>query len=337
MIGHLIKFGTFATISLILVVLLHNTMINRVSSDTVEYTAVFTDVSGLRVGDDVRAAGVKVGRVDGIDLHENEQALVRFTVAVEQEMTDTTRLTMRYQNLLGQRYLALGPGETPGTALEPGHRISTDQTSPGFDLTALMNGFEPLFAVLEPDEVNQLAESVVAVLQGEAGTIENLLNNTTDLAASFTADEEVFVALLDSLTPVMQDLAARGDDFDATVEALNDMMTTLADEREVFGESLESVSALSERIADLTAELRPLVADDLVALQTAAAMFADADEQLGLMLESLPMATGAFARPMAHGNWLNIYICSLTLDLSDVGLELALPPVERFSEVCRTS
>ena len=67
---------------------------------------------------------------------------------------------IRYQNLLGQRYLSLVQGgRKRGTRLEPGRDDPARPTSPGFDLTALLNGFRPLFAVLEPDDVNKLAET----------------------------------------------------------------------------------------------------------------------------------------------------------------------------------
>ena len=105
-----LKFGAFAVVAIMVLVVLANTMNNRVAGASRTYEADVASVSGLRTGDDVRAAGVKVGRVEHISLHDNSRARVRFTLSSEQPLYDTTRMVVRYQNLLGQRYLSLVRG-----------------------------------------------------------------------------------------------------------------------------------------------------------------------------------------------------------------------------------
>jgi len=73
---------------------------------------------------------------------------------------------IRYQNLVGQRFVSLVPG-----AARPGPCRSgavSRSSAPGavVDLSALLNGFQPLFSVLQPAEVNKLADNIVALLQG---------------------------------------------------------------------------------------------------------------------------------------------------------------------------
>ena len=154
-----VKFGIFTLVSLLFMALLFNTMANNVDGGTTDYQAEFTDVSGLRPGDDVRVAGVKVGRVQSIEV-EGRHARVDFALSKEQPLLSTTQIVMRYQNLLGQRYLSLVQDGRKGTRLQEGATVPLDRTNPGFDLTALLNGFRPLFAVLEPEDVNRLSESV---------------------------------------------------------------------------------------------------------------------------------------------------------------------------------
>ena len=171
------KFGAFAVASGLLLLLLVNTMVNGLGGDANTYDAEFADVSGLRIGDDVKVAGVRVGRVESIEV-DGDAARVSFELTDEQPILDNTTIVMRYQNLLGQRYLALVQGEDRGKELDDGAKIPLDRTNPGFDLTELLNGFRPLFEVLQPDDVNQLATSMVKVLQGEGGTVETLLQQT---------------------------------------------------------------------------------------------------------------------------------------------------------------
>src|SRR5690242_19087699 len=98
-----IKFAVFATVAVLLGALLANTMLNRLNGDTASYKAQFGDVAGLRVGDDMRVAGVRVGRVQDIQIN-GTGAEVTFDLVKDQPILATTKIVMRYQNLLGQRY-----------------------------------------------------------------------------------------------------------------------------------------------------------------------------------------------------------------------------------------
>lgn len=329
----LLKLAVFATVCLLVLVVLANTMLNRADGRSREYAADFTSVSGLRVGDDVRAAGVRVGRVDAIELVDGDTARVRLSVS-GQTLTDTTGLVVRYQNLLGQRYLALQPGRERGTALAAGSVVPPSRTSPGFDLTALLNGFEPLFETLRPEDVNQLAESVVKVLQGEGGTVEGLLDETATLTRNLAEKDEVVTDVLTHLTPVLENLVEHEDELTATVEELRALMTGLAEQRTAIGESIDGVSELASVTADLVEETRPDVVRVTSALRTTARTFADNLGLLQTMLKAVPTATGAFARPMSYGTWLNMYICNLGIEVDGKLVNVGSPDGP-YSQVCR--
>ena len=108
-LGHPVKFGIFASVALLLGYLLVNTMLHGLTGDTVHYKAEFSDVSGLRTGDDIRVAGVRVGRVQSVEITDAGAGVVRPGQAAA--VCSATNLVMRYQNLLGQRYLALVQGK----------------------------------------------------------------------------------------------------------------------------------------------------------------------------------------------------------------------------------
>src|SRR5699024_4955684 len=108
--------------------------------------------------------------------------------------------------------------------MKPGSTVPMERTNPGFDLTQLLNGFRPLFEALRPDDVNQLAASVVKVLQGEGGTVEGLLQKTATLT-NFLADRDQVVGeVLDNLTPVLVDMAGQGDELRGAVLELKALM-----------------------------------------------------------------------------------------------------------------
>lgn len=310
--GVAVRFIAFALACLLGLVFLANTMLNRASGDTKTYDAMFANVGGLRPGDDVRAAGVRVGRVDSVEL-DGAQARVTFTLASEQPVTTATHLTLRFQSLLGQRYVALVKGSGGGSALEDGATIPVSRTDAGFDLTALLNGFEPLFATLKPAELNQLAESIVAVLQGQGGTIESLLGNTASLTNRLADDGRVVDSVLETLTPVLQDIAARGSEVDGTIDDLRALLKELDEEHERIGSSIDGVSELSEAASGLIRETREPLRHNVHALREWSRISVEQRTAINALLNTLPMGAYAFARPFSSGAWLSIYICNMRI------------------------
>lgn len=108
------------------------------------YHAVFVDASGLKSGDKVRIAGVPVGSVKGVEIADGTVAQVDFDVDAKYRLLTTTGATVRYENLVGDRYLELleGPGGTD--ELADGGTIPIDRTAPALDLDMLLGGFKPL-------------------------------------------------------------------------------------------------------------------------------------------------------------------------------------------------
>lgn len=139
--GPLIGLTVFMTVALTLGWLVYATLLREVSGSTTAYSAIFTDVYGLREGDDVRMAGVRVGRVQKIELVDNERARVDFVVQNDQKLYGNTIASVTYQNIVGQRYVGLSPGKSGGpagdTVLAAGATIPVERTDPSFDVTTL--------------------------------------------------------------------------------------------------------------------------------------------------------------------------------------------------------
>lgn len=311
----LVKFTLFAIVAILLFVALFNTMTNRVPGNTHTLYAEFTNVSGLRAGDDVRISGVKVGRVQGIEVKDNRIARVRFLVQSKQPITSTTEVTMRYQNLLGQKYLALTPGDGGGSPLKKDSTIGLDRTSPGFDLTALLNGFEPLFNVLKPEDMNTLAENIVGVLQGESGTVESLLAETAGLTRFLADRDEVFHQVVTNLTPVVKNLAANSGDFDTAVTELKQLMRSLNTGSDEFFGSLSDIQGNLTSTTRLIDELRPLVSRDIAAISDFGAVFQRGKPVISKAIDVLPQLVGAFVRSQSYGGHLQVYNCALGLQV----------------------
>src|SRR6478672_7855683 len=117
----------FAIVTVLMTAVLGITISNKTFGATNPYSAQFTDVTGLLAGDSVRAAGVRVGTVTSIKVVDDKYAQVGFNVDKDVHLTSSTKLEMRYLNLVGQRYVAVveQPG---GTDLKPHSLIPLAQT-----------------------------------------------------------------------------------------------------------------------------------------------------------------------------------------------------------------
>lgn len=329
-----IKFVAFAVAALLLGALLVNTMLNGLNGDTESYRARFADVAGLRVGDDMRVAGVRVGRVQGIEI-KSDGAEVTFDLIKDQPILDTTKIVMRYQNLLGQRYLALVQTGEAGRRLPAKSVVPLARTSPGFDLTALLNGFRPLFEALRPDDVNKLANSMIQVLQGEGGTIETLLQQTGTLT-NFLADRDQLVGqVLTNLTPVLQDMAGQGTELRSTVVELKALMTGLAADRQSIGASIDGVSQLIGSTSGLLKDIKvPTVAAVKNFRQVMNLFLANKDGFVSA-IQSFGTTLAALGRASSYESAVNIYLCSVIIKLGPLQQNLNGTGNGPWSEVCR--
>lgn len=128
--GPLIGLSLFMAIAIAVTWMVYATLRRDVAGPTTPYAAMFTDVYGLRIGDDVRMAGVRVGRVENIEL-AGKLAKVSFIVENDQHLYGNTVASVTYQNIIGQRYLGLSLGETGSRGmLSAGSVIPVQQTDP---------------------------------------------------------------------------------------------------------------------------------------------------------------------------------------------------------------
>ncbi|HET6285877.1 MAG TPA: MlaD family protein, partial [Amycolatopsis sp.] len=153
--GPAIKGLIFFVITVVATGILAITIANSGVGTTVGYTARFTDATSVNPGDEVRMSGVRIGQVDSIGVVERRLADVRFSIENKRRLTSGATVTIRYRNLVGQRYLSIDPGPDGPAALDEGALIPPERTHPALDLTALFNGFKPLFQALSPNDVNQ--------------------------------------------------------------------------------------------------------------------------------------------------------------------------------------
>ncbi|MGK8524352.1 MCE family protein [Nocardia asteroides] len=324
----LIGFSLFAVVAVALTYTIWSTLQRSVEGRTQSYSAVFTDVLGLRVGDDVRAAGVRIGRVDKIDFTDGYLAQVDFRIERDQRLTTTTKAMVRYQNLIGQRYVALAPGAEAGTVLAEGGRIPVERTEPSFDVPALLSGFEPLFGVLQPDQVNSLSETLIQALQGNQVSLSALITQAAQLAGTFGQRDEILGEVLGNLSSVVTGLAHRSEELETLLTQARALMEGLYAQGESLKHSVDQVAGTTDSLTRLVMQVKPGLANAQREATTGVALLLLNGASLDQAAVELPTVLNGIARFTGYGTYGNAYLCSL-----DVSLWGVLLPPGLFSQV----
>jgi len=281
---------------------------------TVGYQAVFTDVTGLTVGSDVDIAGVRVGQVSSISVYHRNLALVGFSVQSGRSLPASVTATIRYLNLVGQRYIELGQGAGPaGRVLAPGGTIPRSQTTPALNLTVLFNGFQPLFQALSPGDINQLSSDIIQVFQGESPNITALVATVGSLTNSLATKDQVIEQVIDNLNAVLKTISSRGNALATLVTSLQELVSKLAADRQPIGNAISAIDSLTTATAGLLQVGRAPLHDDITQLQRLATNLADNSPTVNTFLQDLPGKMADITRLASYGSWLNLFLCDATV------------------------
>jgi phospholipid/cholesterol/gamma-HCH transport system substrate-binding protein len=330
----LFKLIAFGLVAAGLFWLLYSTLLNVTNGATKTYTADFTDVSGLHEGDNVRIAGVRVGRVEKMTLVDTH-AEVELSVLADQPVFENTRAVIRYQNLVGQRFVSLVPGAGAARPLPDGGRIPIQDTEPSFDLSALLNGFQPLFSVLQPADVNKLSDTIVAVLQGSGPEIVPLLDQTTQLTNSIADRDQVIGSVITNLNTVLDQLAGKGPELDSLIDQSRRLVNGLNSNTDTIFGSVQRVREFTGNADDLISDIRPDIHHDIRSANRAAEVFVGAKSDLNATLEGFPPFLAGLARIGSYGSWLNLYACSISINVPVIQKVVLGLPGDTHTEVCR--
>ena len=324
-VGPLTKLIIFVVITVGATGVLGLTIANANFGGTQGYSARFTDVTSLNTGDDVRIAGVKVGQVTSINIVDRRQAEVGFSVQGDVTLPASVTATIKYRNLVGQRYITLGqgPGDT-NAVLPSGGTIPLDRTQPALDLTQLFNGFRPLFQALSPSDVNQLSYEIIQVFQGEGGTIDSLLASTAQLTTTIANKDQVIGQVITNLNTVLDTVNAHGSQLADLVTTTQQLVSGLAADRQPISDAIGSLGQLANSTAGLLDQGRAPLQQDIAALGTLSQNLNDSQAVVQHFIQFLPTKLSAIIPTASYGSWFNFFLCSAS---GTVGLPPIIPPV----------
>jgi phospholipid/cholesterol/gamma-HCH transport system substrate-binding protein len=313
--GTAIKLGAFATVLLFftaaVIVVFGQFRFDRTNA----YSAEFSNASGLRAGQFVRASGVEVGKVKDVRLIDGDRRVrVEFAVDRSLPLYQSTTAQIRYQNLIGDRYLELtrGGGQGADQKLPPGGFIPLSRTHPALDLDALIGGFKPLFRALDPEKVNTIASSILTVFQGQGGTINDILDQTAQLTSALAERDQAIGEVIKNLNTVLDTTVRHQRQFDQTVNNFEALITGLKNHGDSLAGNVAHLSDAAGTVADLLADNRPLLHDTVQYLDAVSQPLIDQQDRLNDIFQKVPNAFKTIGRAGGiYGDFFNLYLCEL--------------------------
>lgn len=285
----------------------------------VTYNAEFTNVSGLKQGDFVRIAGVEVGKVKHIAIRPDTVVAVEFSADNTVTLTEGTRAVIRYDNVIGNRYLELLEGVGGVKRLSRGQTIPVDRTEPALDLDALIGGFRPLFRALDPLQVNALSGQLIQAFQGQSDAISSFLAQTAEVTSTLANRDELIGQVILNLNTILGSLGDQSQQFDKAVRSLDELVKRLAAGKTDIANSLAYSNAAAGSIADLLSQARPPFKDVVAQSQRANEIVLADHDYFDNLLNTLPDAYQALARQGMYGDFFTFYLCEAVLKVNGKG------------------
>ena len=290
------------------------------------YHANFTDATRLKSGQKVRIAGVPVGSVKGLVLNPNNSVDVTFGVDKRYTLYSSTRAVIRYENLVGDRFLEItaGPGEL--RKLRAGGTIDQQHTEPALDLDALLGGLRPVLKGLDADKVNTITSYVIELLQGQGGALSNLLADTNAFGSTLGARDQVIGDVITNLDSVLATVDAKGAQFSASVDGLQQLITGLAQGRDAVAGAIPPLASATTDLTDfLKRGRRPLQG----VIENTRPIASEIDDRKGEVDNDIEQLGEDYLRLSAlgaYGAFFNIYFCSVTIKINGpAGSDISIP------------
>jgi phospholipid/cholesterol/gamma-HCH transport system substrate-binding protein len=269
------------------------------------YYASFSESGGLKANDEVRIAGVRVGKVDSVEL-AGDQVRVAFKVDSDEEFGTDTAAAIKVKTILGSMFLALEPAG-PGQ-LEEKSMIPVERTSSPYNV---VDAFEGLARTSGEIDTDQLAKSLTTLADLSRNTPEEFraaLSGLSRLSANVAEKNDQINTLLKNLERVAVVLDERDEDIIALMKDSDVLFRALVARREAVHDLLVSSIRLSRELSALVRESREDLKPALAHLENVVAVLNKNEDNLDNSLRLMAPFYRVFANTLGTGPWFDTWI-----------------------------
>ena len=310
-LGTLLKFGIFTGISLVLLVALAIRVGNiSLFTHRTTYQAQLADVTGLQPNNDVKIAGVSVGKVTGVNV-QHDHALVTFSIDNSVHLRSSTKSGLQENNVLGQQFLYLYPGST-GADIRAGGVIPLSQSISNPGVGAFLNALGPFLLAVNPAQANTFVQSVLAALQGNQDKVDQLINDSATVAQTVGSLDTQVGQVISALDQVFTALAQRSTDVGALLDNLQTVSQTFASHNDLLDTVVTNLSKFTGEIAGVAQSNQGNLAQTISDLQSVTSVVQDHEKNLAAGLSTLGSGFNPYSLISNYGQWFqvkSVYTC----------------------------
>ena len=273
------------------------------------YTADFTEAGGLKPDDEVRIAGVKVGKVTDVAL-DGAQVEVSFKVS-DAWLGDRTNAVIKIKTLLGQKYLALDP--MGDKTLDPGTPIPKERTLAPYDV---LDAFRDLSSTVDQIDTRQLAKSFDTLSQTLAGTpqdVKGALSGLSQLSDTIAKRDSQLAQLLANTRTISQTLADRDAELTKLLNDGNELLDEISQREQAISTLLSGAQQLSTQLQGLVNDNNAQLDPVLKSLDQLTSMLQRNQDSLAEGIARFAPYIRVFTNTVGNGHWFDNYICGLIL------------------------
>jgi phospholipid/cholesterol/gamma-HCH transport system substrate-binding protein len=271
------------------------------------YTAYFTESAGLVSGNEVRVAGVKVGKVTSVSLAHN-QIRVDFKVR-DTWIGDASTISIQIKTLLGEKYLAI---DAEGTkAQDPRQAIPRSRTLSPFDITDALNQLAGTVDNINTDQLAQSFEVIATTFRNSPQGLKDTLGGLESLSKTISSRDSALARLLSNTNQVSTTLADRDAQFQKLFADGNLLLAELQSRRDAVHGLLTGTEELATQLDGLVADDQARLTPALTDLGKVTDILAQNQANLNKGLADLAPFVRLFTNTVGNGRWFDGYFCGL--------------------------
>jgi phospholipid/cholesterol/gamma-HCH transport system substrate-binding protein len=272
------------------------------------YYADFTEAGGLKADDEVRIAGVRVGKVDSVSL-DGDHVKVAFRIQDAADFGSETRAAIKVKTLLGAMYLSLQPAG-PGQ-LKAGSEIPTDRTSSPYDVVEAFSGLARTSDRIDTGRLARSLTTLADLTRHTPPSFRRALAGLSALSGNLAARDQQIGTLLTNLHTVSGTLHARDQDIVGLMRDSAVLFQALDQRRQAIHDLLRSTTRLSTQLTDLVRQSRADLKPALTNLASVVDVLDRDSDQIDQSIRLMAPFYRVFADTLGNGPWFDTYIQNL--------------------------
>lgn len=267
--------------------------------------AYFAESGGLKKGNEVRVAGVKVGKVTGIAL-DGDKVVVSFRVKGV-SLGDQTTAAVDVKTLLGQKYLAIDPAGTKPLQ----HPIPTDHTTTPYDVNAAFSDLATDVGQIDTGQLEKSLDTLSAAFKDTPASVRSMVSGLTALSKTISSRDTQLAELFAKTSSVTKTISNRDDELAKIVDNGNDLLTVLDQRRDAIKQMLQGTAALATQVSGLVHDNQKQLTPALEKLDKVSEILQQNQDNLDAAVQKIGPYYRMLTSAMGNGRWIDAYACGL--------------------------